>query len=382
MRLSGAGRILSRGTQAAILAAALAHTAAAQLPTWSLSTAGNASTPFQAQSMLVGAVGSNTNDPRYSTPRGAGNDGVAGLLITKPSGTFLCTGSLLMSGQDILTAAHCLANSSGVVDATSVQAVFFPNGSSGSFTVTSTSFRVNSLYNGQVINDNDIAIIRLATPITTPGIDRYNIWTGPIPTNNTVNFVGFGLRGSGALGFTAGAGSRRQGLNRFDFFNSPGVLISDFDSGNQLNDASCYFNPGSSFCDLGTGADEVGLGGGDSGGPAFITSGGQRYIAGVASFGATFGLGLVNPFGICVPAGDPRASTDATGCLPGNFLALGPDIDNSLNGTFGEFNGHVSTAYQAGWIMNNTVPEPASFVLVGSGLLGLLGVMRRRKGTR
>ncbi len=139
---------------------------------------------------------------------------------------------------------------------------------------------------------------------------------------------------------TADAGIRRQAFNRFDFFNSPGVLISDFDNGLAANDASCLFG----FCNLGFGAFEGGLAGGDSGGPAFLfDAANTRYIAGVASFGAR---------------------------IPG------PDIDGLLNSSFGEFNGHTSVAFNADWIRAQLVPEPGSLALLG---LGAMTFGRRRR---
>src|SRR5262249_28390331 len=55
----------------------------------------------------------NINDPLYSTPRGGLNDSVAGLLLQTAAGSFLCTGTLLPSGMDILTAAHCVTDVNG-----------------------------------------------------------------------------------------------------------------------------------------------------------------------------------------------------------------------------------------------------------------------------
>ncbi len=285
------------------------------------------------------------NSPINVTPRGVGFDGVAALLITRPDGTFICTGSLLGTRRDILTAAHCLSDDAGNVTATNVDAIFFPSGQPGSVVVSSTSFRTRSEYTGNVIDDNDIALIRLDSRLDNPGIETYNVWNDPNSIQTLSNFVGFGASGLGSTGVTQGPGTRRSGFNTFDFFNTPGVLISDFDNGNPLNDASCLFG----ICNLGLGDFEVGVAGGDSGGPAFIEFGGQRFIAGVASFGASIG----SP----------------------------PDIDFELNASFGELSGHVFTGIHADWISQNIVPEPASMGLLLLGAL-MLGVSRFRSAAR
>jgi len=291
----------------------------------------------------------NPSLPIYAAPPGVGYDRVVGLLITKPSGTSLCTGSLFGTGHShVVTAAHCLQG------ATSIDSVFFPSGG-GTVIVTSTAYTINPGYTGSVIDENDVGVISLGASVNQ--VDSYSLFTGDA-VGQVFDMVGFGESGTGATGMTLPSGLRRHGNNRFDFsgtdpvfsgfWGDQDILFADFDDGTAAHDATCnfmtLFTLSTAYCDLGLGDFEVLNTPGDSGGPLFV--GGK--IAAVASFGLTF-----------------------TDMLVG-------DVDDTLNSSFGEFGGYVPIAAQATWLQGQVVPEPTTIIPMITGLLGIT-IMRRRR---
>jgi hypothetical protein len=129
--------------------------------------------------------------------------------------------------------------------------------------------------------------------------------------------------------------------------------VSDFDSGLAANDMSCRVAQASNlagpagavFCDTGRGATEVGVAGGDSGGPQFNAAG---EIVSVTSYGLSFGTAW----------GDCRAG---------------------LQSSCGEFSGYVPLYIHQGFITAAMIPEPGTYALMLLGVAGIGAVARRRR---
>ncbi len=344
---------------------------------------------FTAQSLIVGQTSTASSaaggDPIYFPTRPQ-KDGVAGLLMTYSNGDqFVCSGSLASDRMSIVTAAHCVSSGGGVKDPNLVSTdVIFWNGGDttqiwfepGVTTIGVTDWFVRDSYTGEVIDQNDIAVLRLATAAPDFAVD-YDLYTTDIEGLG-FNVAGYGARGeSGATGAIYGTGRLKEGDNIYDYRLGNAVFgtrwsdpdawgvpfeqleysyISDFDrSGFAANDTSelvsIYLGVAAgTFAETGVGAREVGIAGGDSGGPGFI--GGK--LASVNSWGGSFGS------------------------------AYG-DVDDDLNSSWGEFSGYVPIFIHADWIESvlvaeAAIPEPQTWAMLILGF-GAVGMAARRRRT-
>ncbi len=362
------------GNNGLLAALLLAASTAAGATSLTPAGTGNGLT-WSAQNLIVGTTSTATSagggNPIFAASQPAYSGVVALIMNYGAAGVGICTGSLLADRSSILTAGHCLSNRGARPISTT--AYFYGGANPDTFVpgnpaataVAITSFSINPAYAGANLDQNDIAVLRLATPAPAFAT-AYDLYTGSDLTGLAFNVAGYGDRSNvgGALGYVDPSyGLLRQGNNRYDFSfgdsdfggylanaTDSSIYLADFDNGLAANDASCklaanFGLSGAKFCNTGVGALEAGAGPGDSGGPGFVN--GQ--IASITETGLSLGKG----FG---------------------------DIDNVLNGSFGEFTAYVPVASQSAWI-NSVVPEPSSWALMMAGF-GVVGASARRARRR
>ncbi len=355
----------------------------------------------------VGPPPSNTiggGDPIYRP--NANKAGVVALIMEYANGDrFICSGSLLPNGRSIATAAHCVSEGAGTANPVRTTAFFFKGDpdertpfQSGGTAIEVIRYDVHPGYTGEVIDQNDIAVLGLKVPAPA-SVPRYELYTPAGTTASTgltglaFNVAGYGTRSTvgGAAGNTPPAGARtgflREGNNIYDyawgnalfegfftdrdssgenFFGRADVefsFVSDFDNGLRAQDQSRrianalglglignanFDNAGLGNLGLNLLGDlnprEVGIAGGDSGGPGFING----RLASINSYGLTFGTG----FG---------------------------DFGGGLNSGWGEFSGYVPVFIHTDFINSaQAIPEPASWAMLIAGF-GLSGTMLRRR---
>jgi hypothetical protein len=359
---------------------------------------------WQAQRAIIGQTPTSGVLPPNNTIGGGdaiyypgkNKSGVVALIMETPDGAFICSGSLVNS-RSIVTAGHCVSDGAGTPNPTKTTAYFFTGNpdertpfNAAAVAIDVTDYFVNSKYTGEVIDQNDIAVLRLASD--APDFAKiYSLYGGDDLTGTGFNVAGYGTRSTvgGSAGNTPPAGARtgflREGDNIYDyawgnslfqgfftdrdttgqfagqnFFGFAEVefsFVSDFDNGLAAQDQSrrianaLGLGPigNDNFADVGLGAREVGIAGGDSGGPGFVNG----KLASVNSYGLTFGPNL-------------------------------GDFGGGLNSGWGEFSGYVPISIHRSFIAvsaGGAIPEPGTWAMLIAGF-GLVGAALRRDARR
>jgi len=218
-------------------------------------------------------------------------DGVVKVYYSNGSSGWMGTGALLRDGRHILTAAHVVTDASGNALASDKLSIEFRLLEGGTVTIQATVVYVHPQYEHNR-EDNDIAIITLSQA-APQFADRYDLYRGSDELGHTVTYVGYGATGTGQTGqdLSYPLGVARSGDNTYDMLSGQwkgddqwgtptGSLLYDFDDGTVAHD---IIGNNSGVHNLGLGAREINLAGGDSGSPGFI----DGKIAGVHSWGST-----------------------------------------------------------------------------------------------
>ncbi len=272
----------------------------------------------------------------HETATGTGADGVTLINIATATGNFICSGALLPTGSHILTAAHCLTDSGGNLNATGVNVTFELPGGDIVVPVAVNDITIHPNWNGVLGDGDDIAVLELAS-LAPAAAERYDIYREANELTLIGNKFGYGQSGQGQVDTVSfPAGTKRDGQNLYELYwnNKEDIILYDFDNGLAANDT---FDLIAGLVDLGLGNLEVLTAPGDSGGPTLVNG----RIAGVTSFSAI-------------------ASGGTGDSVPGS------------NSSFGEFGGDTRVSTQASWIdsvVDIVAPQVTAVTIAGPNTL-------------
>jgi secreted trypsin-like serine protease len=205
-------------------------------------------------------------------PAAAGKYPAQGVL--REDGTFICGGTLV-SNRYFLTAAHCVTNSGGGVDAVNrfsvkLGSVNRDDGDDLSAPLTFSALDRNSAFNPDTL-DNDTALFTLSSPAPTADEPIRLVTTGENP-----------LWSAGRQATLIGWGNTESGNDSQVLLETTAPMRSDLDCGNAYGTGADGFHATTMVC-AGDGSTDTCQG--DSGGPMMVSDGSFLILAGVTSWG-------------------------------------------------------------------------------------------------
>jgi secreted trypsin-like serine protease len=207
------------------------------------------SLPFAVMALSACGTGEPTSETKIINGTLAPDGGAieqSTVALASSNGQVFCTGTLIHQ-RFVVSAAHCLANYGGTVY------IGFGRSRSEFKYVRAADYAVNPGYTGSFNKSvpADISVIELSQSAPA-GYTPVSIYKGSLPRGSTLTLAGFGQTqagGNGRLYYTS-VGVSSQTNNE--------ITVYENDTG------SCY---------------------GDSGGPAYVSSGGRLQVIGATSRG-------------------------------------------------------------------------------------------------
>jgi hypothetical protein len=172
---------------------------------------------------------------------------------------------------------------------------------------------VESGFNGDLTQGNDLALIQLSTPITTVAPAQLYLRSLGSVIGQTATAIGYGYTGNGLTGYsTSTIGTPRGMQNTIDTFGGQIVQggtsgdpayynLTDFSSNIMFTDFDSPYTASWQNTNIMGSPSPLPLEGatapGDSGGGVFVTTQGQTYLAGVTSFSYNFNGPTTSKYG-------------------------------------------------------------------------------------